>query len=59
MPVRDTQIHNYQVFINGEWRDAASGAVFDSDDPFTGATWARIPRCAADDVDAAVAAARP
>ena len=58
MPVRDTQIHNYQVFINGEWRDAASGAVFDSDDPFTGATWARIPRCAADDVDAAVAAAR-
>ena len=47
-----------KLLINGEWRDAASGAVFDSDDPFTGATWARIPRCAADDVDAAVAAAR-
>lgn len=58
MPTRDDQIHDYQVFIGGTWRDAVSRQVFESDDPFTGATWARIPRCGAPDVDAAVGAAR-
>jgi len=36
---------------------AASGATFDSDDPYTGKPWARIPRGGPDDVDTAVAAA--
>lgn len=58
MPVRDDKVHEYQVFIKGEWCSALSGKMFDSDDPYTGKTWARIPRCDAADVNAAVTAAR-
>jgi len=47
----------YQAFIGGEFTDAASGAVFDSEDPFSGDIWARIPRCGAADVNRAVDAA--
>ncbi|MFT4151623.1 MAG: aldehyde dehydrogenase [Paracoccaceae bacterium] len=58
MQKRDDRIHDFKVFIGGEWLDAASGQRFDSDDPFTGKVWARIPRCDAEDVDRAVGAAR-
>jgi aldehyde dehydrogenase (NAD+) len=34
-----------------------AAATFESFDPFTGKPWALVPRCGADDVDAAVAAA--
>jgi aldehyde dehydrogenase (NAD+) len=37
---------------------AAGGGTFESFDPYTGQPWALIPRCTADDVDAAVVAAR-
>lgn len=37
---------------------AASGATFDTFDPFTGEAWARIPRCGEADVAAAVGAAQ-
>jgi len=47
----------YQAFFGGEFTDAASGAVFDSEDPFSGEVWAQIPRCGAADVNRAVEAA--
>ncbi|QEW23169.1 Betaine aldehyde dehydrogenase (plasmid) [Paracoccaceae bacterium] len=54
---RPTTISTYQCYIDGQWVDPSTGDYIDSDDPFTGAIWARIPRCGADDVDRAVAAA--
>jgi acyl-CoA reductase-like NAD-dependent aldehyde dehydrogenase len=50
-------MHNYQIYINGQWRDSASGNSFDSLNPYTGESWASIPRCNAADVEAAVDAA--
>ncbi len=48
----------YQMLIGGQWVDAAGGAVFDTENPFTGKAWATIPRAGPEDVDRAVAAAR-
>src|SRR5580698_9438297 len=50
-----------QAFLNtvgGRKVGAAGGQVFESFNPFTGKPWATIPRCGADDVAAAVEAAR-
>src|SRR6478672_7057194 len=47
----------YKMFIGGEWIDAASGATFESVNPFTGKPWALIPRAGPADVDRAVRAA--
>lgn len=58
MQQRDDRIHDYQVYIGGQWGGAASGETFDSQDPYTAKVWARIPRCGAADVDRAVTAAR-
>ncbi|HEY6456719.1 MAG TPA: aldehyde dehydrogenase [Steroidobacteraceae bacterium] len=51
-------VQEYLVSIGGQWRGARSGRTFETVNPFTGAAWARLPRCAAEDVDEAVAAAR-
>jgi (Z)-2-((N-methylformamido)methylene)-5-hydroxybutyrolactone dehydrogenase len=48
----------YRMLIGGEWVEARSGETFASIDPFTGKAWAEIPRAGAEDVDAAVRAAR-
>ncbi len=48
----------YQMYIGGHWVDAASGAHFESDNPYTGRPWALIPRGGPEDVDRAVTAAR-
>ncbi len=48
----------YQYSAGGVWRDPASGAWIDSENPATGEVWARIPDCGPEDVDHAVAAAR-
>jgi aldehyde dehydrogenase (NAD+) len=45
------------MFIGGEWTDAASGATFESHNPYTGKAWATIPRAGPADVDRAVRAA--
>jgi aldehyde dehydrogenase (NAD+) len=45
------------MFIGGEWVDAASREVFESDNPFTGKPWALIPKGGAQDADRAVRAA--
>jgi aldehyde dehydrogenase (NAD+) len=48
----------YQILIGGEWQDAAKGAWFETDNPYTGETWALMPRCDGTDADRAVAAAK-
>jgi malonate-semialdehyde dehydrogenase (acetylating)/methylmalonate-semialdehyde dehydrogenase len=45
-------------FIGGEWRKAAAAESVDLPDPSTGHLLARVPMSGADDVDAAVSAAR-
>ena len=51
-------MHHYQMYVGGEWVDPASGAWFESDDPYRGTPWALIPDGTAGDVDRAVGAAR-
>ena len=56
----DTTSHTltrYRMFIGGEWVEAASGASFESDNPYTGKPWALIPRSGKADADRAVEAA--
>ena len=48
----------YQILIGGEWQSYASGAHFETHNPYTGAPWALIPRCTEADVDRAVTAAK-
>jgi len=47
-----------QLFINGQWSDAASGKTFDTPNPATGETLARVAEGDAEDIDRAVRAAR-
>ena len=47
-----------QVFIGGEWTDSAGGETMDVLNPATEETIAEVPRCTAEDVGRAVAAAK-
>ncbi|MCP1673491.1 aldehyde dehydrogenase (NAD+) [Natronocella acetinitrilica] len=47
----------YQMWIDSQWVDPSSGEWIDSQNPFTGETWARIPKGAAEDANRAVEAA--
>jgi phenylacetaldehyde dehydrogenase len=47
-----------QMFINGQWTDAASGKTFDTPNPATGETLARVAEGDAEDINRAVRAAR-
>jgi phenylacetaldehyde dehydrogenase len=47
-----------QLFINGQWSDAASGKVFETPNPATGETLARVAEGDAEDINRAVRAAR-
>jgi acyl-CoA reductase-like NAD-dependent aldehyde dehydrogenase len=38
----------FQMFIDGQWTDAAVRDVFESDDPYQGKPWALIPRGTSD-----------
>ncbi len=58
MATMTTGVATYQMFIGGEWVDAAAGGFFDSLNPYTGEAWARVPDGQQADVDRAVAAAR-
>ncbi len=51
-------METFRVLIDGTWQAAASGETFTTENPFLGTVWAEVPRCAAADVDAAVAAAK-
>jgi phenylacetaldehyde dehydrogenase len=47
-----------QLFIDGRWADAASGRTFETPNPATGETLARIAEGGAEDINRAVQAAR-
>jgi aldehyde dehydrogenase (NAD+) len=54
----DGDLAKYQMYIDGQWVESASGAHFESENPYTGKAWALIPRGDAADADRAVQAAR-
>jgi phenylacetaldehyde dehydrogenase len=59
----DRNVENFigarrQLFINGQWVDAASGKTFETPNPATGETLAHIAEGDAEDIDRAVRAAR-
>ena len=47
-----------QLFIDGQWADAASGKTFETPDPATGETLAQVAEGEAEDINRAVKAAR-
>src|SRR5690242_9513194 len=52
------ELEHFRMLIGGKAVDAASGATFESHNPYTGRPWAVVPDGGPADVDAAVAAAR-
>jgi phenylacetaldehyde dehydrogenase len=59
----DTKVEQFistprQLFINGQWVDAASGRTFETPNPATGETLAHVAEGDAEDIDRAVRAAR-
>ena len=53
-----SELQRFRMLIGGKAVDAASGATFESHNPYTGRPWAVLPDGGPVDVDAAVAAAR-
>jgi (Z)-2-((N-methylformamido)methylene)-5-hydroxybutyrolactone dehydrogenase len=53
-----SQVKEYQLFIDNKFVSSADGRFFDTSNPFTGETWAKIPRAQKEDVDRAIAAAK-
>jgi (Z)-2-((N-methylformamido)methylene)-5-hydroxybutyrolactone dehydrogenase len=51
-------VQRYEMFIDGKSREPAGGEWFDTDNPFTGASWAQVARGGAEDVAEAVDAAQ-
>jgi (Z)-2-((N-methylformamido)methylene)-5-hydroxybutyrolactone dehydrogenase len=51
-------VERYQLYIDGQWRDSASGEVFETFNPFNQEAWAIIPSATEVDVAAAIGAAR-
>jgi len=56
-PLNSKSVRKYQLFIDGDWVDPASGEWFESHEPFSGKAWALIPKGNAVDVERAVMAA--
>src|SRR5262249_60816410 len=52
------QLDELLMVIDGSPQAARSGRTYPSTDPYTGQPWAQVPDADAQDVDAAVAAAR-
>jgi aldehyde dehydrogenase (NAD+) len=55
---QETSMKSYELWIGGRRREPASGQYFDTDNPYTGQTWARIARGGTADIEGAVEAAR-
>ncbi|MGJ9413706.1 aldehyde dehydrogenase [Aeromicrobium sp. CF4.19] len=55
---RDVAVRHFPMWIDGDLRDARSGALLESIDPFNGRVWATVPDATRDDVHEAIAAAR-
>ena len=56
--VRTETAQKYQLYINGEWRDASSGETFPSVNPSNEEVIAHIPKGTREDAQAAIRAAR-
>jgi acyl-CoA reductase-like NAD-dependent aldehyde dehydrogenase len=52
------ELEHFRMLIGGKPVDALSGRTFESQNPYTGRSWAVVPDGGPEDVDAAVAAAR-
>lgn len=50
-------MQRYQMYIDGQWTDAAGGELFETVNPYDGQAWAQIPRGGAADAERAVTAA--
>ncbi len=50
-------MQRYQMYIGGEWCDAASGQWFETENPFTGKVWAEVARGGPEDAARAAEAA--
>jgi acyl-CoA reductase-like NAD-dependent aldehyde dehydrogenase len=58
-PTRDTDgLETFGLFIDGEQVPAASGKTFESNNPYTGRSWAVLADGSPEDVDRAVASSR-
>ncbi len=57
MPKDNVTLQKYQMHIGGSWVDPVSNDWFESENPYTGAPWALIPRGGKEDADRAVEAA--
>ena len=53
-----SELKKYRMLAGGEWVEPASGAWFESVNPYTAEPWALVPRGTKADVDRAVAAAK-
>src|SRR2546425_5289282 len=53
-----SQVQTYQIYVNGEWRDASSGETFPSINPSNEEEVARVARGTREDAQAAIRAAR-
>jgi len=53
-----SELKKYRMLAGGEWVEPASGAWFESVNPYTAQPWALVPRGTKADVDRAVAAAK-
>jgi acyl-CoA reductase-like NAD-dependent aldehyde dehydrogenase len=51
-------VQEFQLYVGGRSTPAASGATYESLNPYTGEPWALVPDAGAEDVDQAVAWAR-
>ncbi|CAN5701007.1 aldehyde dehydrogenase family protein [soil metagenome] len=54
----DAHTRRFGLFIDGTWREPAAGEYFETQNPANGRALAQIAQAGADDIDAAVAAAR-
>jgi acyl-CoA reductase-like NAD-dependent aldehyde dehydrogenase len=51
------EMRKFQLLIDGQWRDPASGEWFETTEPYSGKAWALIPRAGRTDAERAVEAA--
>src|SRR5258707_15810088 len=56
--VEENTSRKYQLLIDGQWVDAASGKTFTTPNPARGETLAEVAEADKEDIDRAVAAAR-
>lgn len=48
----------FKMYVGGKWLDASNGRTLNSVNPYTQKVWATVPDATADDVNAAIVAAR-